>query len=129
MERVSRLISNQFRRLETLLHKGIIAQHLGSCQLLMRSLQRDLEKTDDPNVHYFSKHRQDCLNTTILCLVLLSLLVLPVYVLFRLLKTHPDEKAYTESIGVMIIFMLLFSGVLSFFTKAKRHEIFAAAAG
>lgn len=92
-------------------------------------LQRDLEKTDDQNVHYYSKQRQDCFNTTILCLVLLSLLVLPIYVLFRLLKTHPDEKAYTESIGVMIIFMLLFSGVLSLFTQAKRHEIFAAAAG
>lgn len=91
--------------------------------------KRELQKTDDPNIHYYSKSRKDYLNTTVLCLVLLSLLVLPIYVLYRLLKTNPNDKSYTVSIGVMIIFMLLFSGVLSLFTKAKRHEIFAAAAG
>ncbi|KAM0817177.1 hypothetical protein AB5N19_02980 [Seiridium cardinale] len=60
-------------------------------------LQRDREKTDDPDVHYYSKSRKDCLNTTILCLVLLSLLVLPVFALYKLLKRDPDEKAYTPS--------------------------------
>jgi len=64
-----------------------------------------------------------------LCIVLLSLLVLPIFILYRLTESHPDEKAYTVSIGVLLVFMLAFSAVLSLFTKAKRHEIFAAAAG
>lgn len=88
-----------------------------------------MEKTDDPDLHYYSKSRKDCFNTTILCLVLISLLVLPVLVLYKLLNDHPTERLYTVSIGVMIVFVLVFSAVLSLFTKAKRHEIFAAAAG
>ncbi|KAK8015482.1 hypothetical protein PG991_008370 [Apiospora marii] len=101
------------------------------CSLLQRIFctKRELEKTDDPDLHYYSKSRKDCFNTTILCLVLLSLLVLPVLVLYKLLNDHPDERLYTVSIGVMIVFVLVFSAVLSLFTKAKRHEIFAAAAG
>ncbi|KAK8076645.1 hypothetical protein PG994_003917 [Apiospora phragmitis] len=92
-------------------------------------LQRELEKTDDPDLHYYNKSRKDCFNTAILCLVLLSLLVLPILILYRLLNGHPNDKSYTVSIGVMIVFVLVFSAVLSLFTKAKRHEIFAAAAG
>jgi anaerobic C4-dicarboxylate transporter len=80
-------------------------------------------------VHYYDKRRKDCLNTTVLCLTLLGLLIVPIFILYNALETHPDEKAYTVSIGVIIIFMLLFSAVLSLFTKARRHEIFAAAAG
>ncbi|KAK8057781.1 hypothetical protein PG996_011718 [Apiospora saccharicola] len=94
-----------------------------------RAPQREMQKTDDPDVHYYSKSRKDCFNTSILCLVLLSLLVLPVLVLYRLLNNNPNDKAYTVSIGVLIVFVLVFSAVLSLFTKAKRHEIFAAAAG
>ncbi|KAK6851579.1 hypothetical protein PG995_011704 [Apiospora arundinis] len=92
-------------------------------------LQRELEKTDDPDVQYYSKVRKDCFNTTILCMVLISLLVLPIFVLYKLLNDHPNEKSYTVSIGVLLVFVLVFSAVLSLFTKARRHEIFAAAAG
>ncbi|KAK6822850.1 hypothetical protein PG987_014395 [Apiospora arundinis] len=92
-------------------------------------LQRELEKTDDPDVHYYSKTRKDCFNTAILCLVLISLLVLPILVLYKVLNDHPTEKSYTVSIGVLLVFVLVFSAVLSLFTKARRHEIFAAAAG
>ncbi|KAK8007741.1 hypothetical protein PG989_001731 [Apiospora arundinis] len=101
------------------------------CSLLQKLFctKRDMEKTDDPEIQYYSKARKDCFNTVILCLVLLSLLVLPVLVLYRLLNDHPSDKAYTVSIGVLLVFVLVFSAVLSLFTKARRHEIFTAAAG
>ncbi|KAK7936734.1 uncharacterized protein PG986_015172 [Apiospora aurea] len=92
-------------------------------------LQREMEKTNDPDLHYYSKARKDCFNTTILCMVLLALLVLPILVLYKLLNNNPSDRLYTVSIGVVIVFVLVFSAVLSLFTKAKRHEIFAAAAG
>jgi hypothetical protein len=38
------------------------------------------------------------------------------------------DVTYTSSIGVLLIFTLVFSAVLSLFTQAKRHEIFGAAA-
>ncbi|KAK8108538.1 hypothetical protein PG984_014339 [Apiospora sp. TS-2023a] len=117
--------------LQNLLHQGIPTPSPSrtSVDPNSRSPQREMQKTDDPDVHYYSKSRKDCFNTSILCLVLLSLLVLPVLVLYRLLNNNPNDKAYTVSIGVLIVFVLVFSAVLSLFTKAKRHEIFAAAAG
>jgi len=88
-----------------------------------------MEKTNDPELYYYSKSRKDGFNTAILCLVLISLLVLPVFVLYKVLNDHHNEKSYTVSIGVLLVFVLVFSAVLSLFTKARRHEIFAAAAG
>lgn len=93
------------------------------------ALQRDRDKTEDPKVHYYSKSRKDCFSTTILCLVLLCLLVLPVFSLYRLTVANSIEVTYTVSIGVLLVFTLVFSAVLSLFTKAKRHEVFGAAAG
>lgn len=91
--------------------------------------QRDREKTDDPDLHYYSKSRKDCFVTSILCLVLLCLLVLPVFLLYRLTIYNSIDATYTLSIGVLLVFTLVFSAVLSLFTQAKRHEIFGAAAG
>jgi hypothetical protein len=90
-------------------------------------LQRDRDKTDDPKVHYYSKSRKDYFSTTVLRLVLLCLLVLPVFLLFRLAVTDSIEATYTVSIGVLLVFTLVFSAVLSLFTKAKRYEVFGAA--
>ncbi|ESZ92783.1 hypothetical protein SBOR_6840 [Sclerotinia borealis F-4128] len=89
----------------------------------------DRAKTDDPNLHYFSKSRKDTFITTLLVLVLLILLILPVFLLYRLTEHHNINLTYTVSIGVLLVFTLVFSAVLSLFTQAKRHEIFGAAAG
>ncbi|KAK8061067.1 hypothetical protein PG997_015288 [Apiospora hydei] len=101
------------------------------CPLLQKIFctKRELEKTDDPDVYYYSKSRKDCFNTIILCMVLISLLVLPIFVLYSLLNDDPNGRSYTVSIGVLLVFVLVFSAALSLFTKARRHEIFAAAAG
>ncbi|PQE09657.1 Peptidase C14 caspase domain protein [Rutstroemia sp. NJR-2017a BVV2] len=92
-------------------------------------LQADRRKTTDPNLHYYSKSRKDIFVTSLLVLVLLLLLILPVFLLYRLTEHHNFDITYTVSIGVLLIFTLMFSAVLSLFTQAKRHEIFGAAAG
>jgi len=48
--------------------------------------------------------------------------------MYRLTVPHNIDVTYTASIGVLLVFTLVFSAVLSLFTKAKRHEIFGAAA-
>lgn len=64
----------------------------------------------------------------IIMTIILILLIVPIWLLYRFsitgsLATSPD------SIAVILVFTLLFSVVLSAFTKAKRHEILAASAG
>jgi len=61
--------------------------------------------------------------------MILVLLVMPVYVLYHLVADIGNAKAYATSIGVLLVFTLAFSAVLSLFTRARRHEILAAAAG
>ncbi|KAH8678811.1 hypothetical protein BGZ60DRAFT_428633 [Tricladium varicosporioides] len=91
--------------------------------------EADLLKTDDLNLHYYSKTRRDYFTTSIIVFILLALLILPVLALYKLTMTHQLKVTYAISIGVLLVFTLAFSGVLSVFTKAKRHEIFMAAAG
>jgi hypothetical protein len=38
-----------------------------------------------------------------------------------------SRKAYVTCIGILLVFALAFSSVLSLFTKARRHETLAAA--
>lgn len=59
----------------------------------------------------------------------MGLLILPIFLLYRLTMQQDLDVTYTASIGILLVFMLLFSAVLSLFTQAKRHEIFGAAAG
>jgi hypothetical protein len=60
--------------------------------------------------------------------MILALLVLPVYILYRLTA---GTRTYHNALcmGVLLVFTLCFSAGLSFFTRAQRHEILAAAAG
>ena len=63
--------------------------------------------------------------------MILFLLILPIYVLWHLAGqleggNHPSASA--ETIGVLLVFTLIFSAVLSLFTRARRHEILGAAA-
>lgn len=61
--------------------------------------------------------------------MILVLLVVPTYLLYHL--TNDIEQGSRTSalcIGVLLVFTLAFSAVLSLFTRARRHEILAAAA-
>jgi hypothetical protein len=59
---------------------------------------------------------------------ILTLLIVPVYILWRLSHETASEGLIGEIIGVLLSFTLLFSAVLSHFTRAKRQEILASAA-
>jgi hypothetical protein len=61
--------------------------------------------------------------------MILVLLILPVYILYRLTTGPNTTSTNALCMGVLLIFTLLFSAELTFFTRAKRHEILAAAAG
>jgi hypothetical protein len=66
--------------------------------------------------------------TFIITLIILILLVVPVYVLWHLSILSQSGPNTPTTIGILLIFTLVFSAVLSFFTRARRHEIFGAAA-
>ncbi|KAL9040211.1 MAG: hypothetical protein Q9214_004579 [Letrouitia sp. 1 TL-2023] len=80
------------------------------------------KKSDDKYVHLYSKYRIDVLARLILTIVSVVLLMAPTAVLF-LMDGHGILK-----ILIIMLFTLLFSAALSVFTKAKRHEMFAATA-
>lgn len=77
---------------------------------------------------YYTPSRIAKLANGILTFLILALLVLPIYLLYHMVHDVRTKKAYTTCIGTLLVFTLAFSSVLSLFTKAKRHEILAAAA-
>ena len=58
----------------------------------------------------------------------LSLLMVPVWLLYRFSVQGVISKT-PDIIGLIFTFTVIFSAALLAFTKAKRHEIFAASAG
>lgn len=90
-------------------------------QFLLSSPE-ERKKTDDEYVQLYSKYRVDVLARLILTVVAVVLLMVPTAVLF-LVQEHGILK-----IMLIMIFTMLFSAALSVFTKAKRHEMFAATA-
>lgn len=84
----------------------------------------------DQHTILYSKSRIDALVTTIITLMILFLLIIPIYVLWHLASQLESGKASASAvtIGVLLVFTLIFSAVLSLFTRARRHEILGAAA-
>lgn len=64
----------------------------------------------------------------IITIVIVAILVVPIYILFDLTVGPQTGHSIAIIIGILLVFTLLFSGILSLFTRAKRHEILAAAA-
>ena len=64
----------------------------------------------------------------IITMAILALLIIPVWLLYKLSVTG---MIFTSSVPVWVIlaFTFIFSAMLSVVTKAKRHELVAAAAG
>jgi len=77
---------------------------------------------------YYTPERIERFVVVIITGIILILLVIPIYVLYQL--TNGVETANSDAIciGVLLVFTLAFSAVLSLFTRAKRHEILASAA-
>lgn len=78
--------------------------------------------TSDKHVKLYSKLRIDTFARILITIMAVALLMAPVVVLFS------NEESGTVKIVVILAFTLGFSAALSVFTKAKRHEVFAATA-
>ncbi|KAH6712332.1 hypothetical protein BKA61DRAFT_736758 [Leptodontidium sp. MPI-SDFR-AT-0119] len=88
-------------------------------------------KADDQtrNLILYERTRIELLVSTINLGFIVALLVLPVYILWQL-TANAEQKAPPTSliIGILATFTVAFSGALSAFTRAKRHEILASSA-
>ncbi|KAF2460690.1 hypothetical protein BDY21DRAFT_336129 [Lineolata rhizophorae] len=92
---------------------------------LTRLLFIDPEKrtsTEDELVRLYSKARIDTFARLVITILAVALLMVPVVVLFSTTETGGLK------IAIILLFTLFFSISLSLFTKAKRHEVFAATA-
>jgi hypothetical protein len=64
----------------------------------------------------------------IITITILALLVIPIYALWDLTRKAETGAMVAAVIGILLVFTLVFSAVLTLFTRAQRHEILAAAA-
>ncbi|KAL8801499.1 MAG: hypothetical protein Q9182_004402 [Xanthomendoza sp. 2 TL-2023] len=86
-------------------------------------------KSTNPHIIYYTKRRIDRLVTLIIGCLMLLLLIVPTYALYRVTTNMPEPRATNAtSIGILLVATLMFSAILSLFTKAKRHEILGASA-
>lgn len=83
------------------------------------------EKTTDQYVRYYSPARIDGLFNGIATSIVLTLLVVPVVIMWKLSNMNQKSNPF-EAIGILILFTLLFGGAMCFLTRATRQEIFAA---
>ena len=81
--------------------------------------------TDDPHTHYYSRERRNRLVRLIIALWIIVLLVAPVFALYEI-DQQPSQEMHFISIVVLMLFTIVFAAVLAAFTRAKRHEVFAA---
>jgi uncharacterized protein DUF6594 len=86
------------------------------------------EKTNSDEV-YFTRSRINYCATVIITFMILVLLLVPVFLLYHLVTSTGNHRTDSVCIGILVVFTLTFSAVLSLFTRAKRHEILGAAAG
>lgn len=84
-------------------------------------------KTSAKEVYYYSPSRVSKLVNLFLTTVIFALLVAPILSMCRL-STQDSVRAMFATIGVLMVFTLLFAAAMSLLTKAKRHELFAASA-
>ncbi|KAK5126709.1 hypothetical protein LTR85_009643 [Meristemomyces frigidus] len=89
---------------------------------LLFSTPEQRVSTDDKLVHLYSKSRIDFFVRLLITVLAVTLLMAPVVVLFR------AEESGGVKILIILLFTLFFSVALSIFTKAQRHEVFAATA-
>ncbi|ORY09326.1 hypothetical protein BCR34DRAFT_568705 [Clohesyomyces aquaticus] len=85
-------------------------------------------KNEDKYEIYYTPSRIAKLTNCILTIIIITLLGLPIYLLYHMVHDVGTRNAYMSCIGTLLVFTLAFSSVLSVFTKARRHEILAAAA-
>jgi len=95
-------------------------------QWLFRTEDQRRKSTDERN-YYFAPSRVSTLVNLFITIALFLLLVAPVLAMYRLSTIKTTECVFA-AIGILMVFTLLFAAAMSLLTKAKRHELFAAAA-
>lgn len=88
-------------------------------------------KSEDANIRYFTKSRVEFVVNALILAMILTLLVLPIYALYRVTTAFQGVNMSTGNavaIGILLVATMLFAAILSLFTKAKRHEILGASA-
>jgi len=66
-------------------------------------------------------------------IMILALLIIPIYLLYTIVSNNMnngslDGHSNAVCIGILLVFTLAFSAMMSLFTRAKRHEVLGAAA-
>ncbi|THV49563.1 hypothetical protein BGAL_0189g00160 [Botrytis galanthina] len=91
----------------------------------------ELQQKTDPSttkIVLFNPDRVNAIVSAILLVTVLTLLIVPVYILWYLNHISTSSSFIGVVITVLLVFTFIFSAVLSLFTRAKRHEVLAAAA-
>jgi hypothetical protein len=98
-----------------------------TCQQWLFRTDDQRRKSTDKRNYYFAPSRVSTLVNLFITVALFLLLVAPVLAMYRL-STFKTTECVFAAIGVLMVFTLLFAAAMSLLTKAKRHELFAAAA-
>ncbi|KAL2056583.1 hypothetical protein ABVK25_002977 [Lepraria finkii] len=88
------------------------------------------KKTGDEAIQLVSNRRFDILIRGIITLIAAVLLLVPVFLLFKLQPTNKSEFERKSNYQILTVFAftLFFSAFYSIFTQASRQEVFAATA-
>ena len=108
--------------------KSVLGLHTINHHLIVFHHQVTRAKTDDDSIHYYDRNRISNCVTMIITIMVLALLVVPIYLLYKF-SVEGTIATSSDTIAVVLVFTLVFSAALTAFTKAKRHEIVAASAG
>ncbi|MCJ1382307.1 hypothetical protein MMC17_005420 [Xylographa soralifera] len=106
---------------------GFSFMRLGFLERLFTT-EETRQKTTSKDLHYFSHEKISIFVTFIITFIVLTLLIIPIWILYYLTVTLHTSTTDTICIAVLLISTLIFSVCLLLFTAAKRHEILAAAA-
>jgi hypothetical protein len=77
---------------------------------------QEANKKTKGNEVYYARERIDRLVIGIMVSMILALLVIPVYLLYRLTKGIETTRSNATCIGILLVFTLLFSACISMFT-------------
>lgn len=85
-------------------------------------------KDEDKHEIYYTHSRVEKLTNIIFLLLLVVLIDVPIWLLYDQVQDGGSNRAYMLCIMIVMVFTLVFSGILALLTSAKRHETFAASA-
>ena len=80
---------------------------------------------------YYDKDRIDRCAAVIITVVIVFMLVVPIYLEYHIVVQYRDLASGRENaicMGILVVFTLMFSAIVSCFTKARRHELLGASA-